>query len=295
MRDLRGLTKLSKYKSKDVSVIVCTRNAEGDIEACLNSIIANAPGEILVVDGRSTDKTCSIVGRMGLTWISDEGRGLAYARRVGVANTRLPLIMFVGPDNILPNRFLEEFIVLREMWNFDVASVSTRIQNPVNFWDRGMDFRWKCNMGKPGLVDVPGTPNLYARDIFDKANFSERDFGGADDTDLCEQLKIFNFKLGIVPLSIFEKSGWSAKSIWNRFKFYGSGDSCFYDHYKCSWSLKRKFQSITHPFRQTICYSKRAIYEGKLLEVAWLFYVMVARYYGWASYKRGEIKNYSSY
>ena len=295
MLDLRGLIKLSRNNSKDISVVVCTRNVERDIEACLNSIIANAPGEILIVDGKSTDNTCSIVEGMGIEWISDEGKGLSYARKIGVSNTTLPLIMFVGPDNILPNGFLEEFIILREIWNFDVASVATRIQNPVNFWDKGMDFRWRCNMGKPGLVDVPGSPNLYAREIFNKANFSDKDFAGADDTDLCEQMKLFNFRLGIVPLSIFEKSGWSARSIWNRFKFYGSGDSCFYDHYKWNWSFKRKVQSITHPLRQTIDYSIRAIYERRFLVVVWLFYVMLARYYGWATYERGEIKNFSSY
>jgi glycosyltransferase involved in cell wall biosynthesis len=281
--------------AKNVSVIICTRNVEQDIRSCIESIEKNHPGEILVVDGKSTDKTLDIVNALSVKNISDGGRGLAYARRVGVENTNLPFVMFIGPDNILGCDFIEKLIRLKEEWRFDVASVSTRIYEPQNFWDRGMDFRWKCNMGTPGETDVPGTPNVYDRRLFEKVHFSDKDFGGADDTDLCEQLKNYGYKLGIVPLAIFEKNGWTSRFIWNRFKFYGTGDNCFYKQYKSTWTLSRRLLSITHPLRQTISYSRLALLEKNYEAIPWLFYTMVARYYGWISYKRGETKNYSSY
>jgi glycosyltransferase involved in cell wall biosynthesis len=281
--------------TKNVSVIVCTRNVEQDIYSCIESIKKNNPGEILVVDGKSTDKTVDVVKSLSVKVITDNGRGLAYARRIGVESTNLPFVLFVGPDNILESDFIENFIRLKEEWGFDVASVSTRIYNPQSFWDKGMDFRWKCNMGLPGVTDVPGTPNIYDRLLFKKVQFSDKDFGGADDTDLCEQLKKYGFTLGIVPLTIFEKNGWTMKSIWNRFKFYGNGDNCFYNEYKSNWTMIRKFLSITHPLRQTINYSKLAIVERNYKIVPWLFFAMTARYYGWLSYKRGVVKNYSSY
>jgi len=281
--------------AKDVSVIICTRNAENDIKSCIESIKKNHPGEILIIDGESTDETLDIVKAMSIKIISDEGRGLAYARKIGVENTCGAMIMFVGPDNILEEGFIEKFIRLKEEWGFDVASVSTRIYEPQNIWDRGMDFRWICNMGTPGETDVPGTPNLYDRRLFEKVSFSDKDFGGADDTDLCEQLKKYGYKLGIVPLTIFEKNGWVRESIWNRFKFYGTGDSCFYNQYSSSWTLLRRVLSTTHPLRQTLNYARRALLERKFTVIPWLFYTMVARYYGWLSYKRGNIKNYSNY
>ena len=142
--------------SRDVSVIICTRNAEDDIHRCIASVQKNNPKEILVVDGKSTDRTLEKVKKMQVRCISDQGKGLAYARRMGVEHTSGELVMFVGPDNILSEHFIDELIFLKNEWKFDVASVSTRTKEPTNYWDKGMDFRWVCNMGTPGETDVPG-------------------------------------------------------------------------------------------------------------------------------------------
>lgn len=281
--------------SSNVSVVICTRNVEFDITDCILAIKRNHPREILVVDGMSTDRTIERVNALNVRCVSDRGRGLAYARRLGVENTSGELIMFVGPDNLLAENFIDKFVRLRKKWGFDVASVSTRTANPKTYWDRGMDFRWVCNMGTPGEIDVPGTPNIYDRKLFQIENFSDQDLAGADDTDLCERLKSHGFKLGIVPLVVYEKNGWTKQSIWNRFKFYGSGDSCFYSSYRSGWTCKRRFMSISHPLRQTIDYSKRAIREGRVSLLPWLIYTMVARYYGWMTYRRGDLQNFSNY
>jgi glycosyltransferase involved in cell wall biosynthesis len=286
----------SKTKlSSDVSVVICTRNVEADIENCIRAVIKNRPKEILVIDGRSTDKTLEILESLKIRHLSDEGQGLAHARKLGVDNTVGSMVMFVGPDNMLPENFITDLVRLRKEWGFDVASVSTRTANPKNYWDKGMDFRWLCNMGTAGETDVPGTPNLYDRTLFKAENFSSRDLGGADDTDLCERLRARGYKLGIVPLIVYEKNGWTMRKVWNRFKFYGTGDCCFYDQYRLSWTLWRRLQSLTHPLRQTLDYSKIAISKGKTDLLPWLFCAMLARYYGWLTYKRGNIKNFSDY
>ena len=287
--------KKNKYTSKDVSVVICTRNAEHDIKKCLESVLKNNPGEILIVDGNSSDNTLSIVKQMDVRFISDNGKGLSYARKIGVERTKLPLIIFCGPDNILQSNFINNFILLKSKWKFDVASACTRILNPKNFWDKGMDFRWQCNVGKPGKTDVPGTPNIYDRLIFNKVQFSAKDFGVADDTYLCEQLKKYKYKLGIVPITIYEKNNWSMTTIWNRFKFYGTGDSCFYNECKSNWTFYRKILSISHPLRQTFNYSIIAARQFKICIILWLFFSMIARYYGWISYSRDSIKSYSNY
>lgn len=272
--------------SADVSVVICTRNVVDDIGACITSIRQNHPKEILVVDGRSTDGTLDVLDAMGVRWISDEGRGLAYARRLGVENTTGELLLFVGPDNLLSENFVDDYVRLREEWGFDIAITSTRVLNPRNYWDKGMDFRWVCCAGTPGKAEVVGTPGLYERTIFSHAMFSTQDCGGADDTDFCEQLKGKGFQLGIVPLVLYEKAECTPRVIWNRFKFYGTGDNCFYARYRGGWTLRRRLKSLTHPLRQTVAYSKRALRSGNGKFIPWLLFAMAARYYGWATYKR---------
>jgi len=44
----------------DVSVVVPVRNAEGLLEDCLASIARSEPREIVIVDGRSTDRTLEL-------------------------------------------------------------------------------------------------------------------------------------------------------------------------------------------------------------------------------------------
>lgn len=44
----------------DVSVVVCTRNNKDNIEVDIQSIIDEAPGELIGVDGNSTDGTFAV-------------------------------------------------------------------------------------------------------------------------------------------------------------------------------------------------------------------------------------------
>ena len=46
-----------------ITVIVPVRNAEAMVEDCLAGIVRANPGEIIVVDGNSTDRTLEIARR----------------------------------------------------------------------------------------------------------------------------------------------------------------------------------------------------------------------------------------
>src|SRR6478672_12375107 len=54
-----------------------------DLDECLASIEAEAPREIIVVDGNSTDGTLEIARRHSATILCDGGRGLPAARMLG--------------------------------------------------------------------------------------------------------------------------------------------------------------------------------------------------------------------
>jgi glycosyltransferase involved in cell wall biosynthesis len=273
----------SQSLSQNVSVVICTKNIAGMLKSCLESIQANAPKEILVVDGLSTDNTREIAQEFGATVLSDEGKGLGWARHVGVQAAQGDWILFVGPDNVLPANFITDFVRLTNEWKFDATCVQTRVQNPKTIWDRGLDYRFKLLKGKPGPTPVVGTPSLYKAKLFKEVNFSaEQPFAG-DDTDVCEQLKRKGYKLGVVPLLVFDQNGLSFDDVWKKFRWYGRGDSTFFHQHAASWSLLRKLQSISHPLRQTLNFSAKAIRDRNLEALVWLQTTMVARYYGWIS------------
>lgn len=98
----------------DVTVVVPARNAERLLPDCLASIVGQAPGGLILVDGLSTDATVEIAGRLGAIVISDEGRGLPYARAAGARAAGTRYVALVDADVILPDgslaALLEEFL-----------------------------------------------------------------------------------------------------------------------------------------------------------------------------------------
>ena len=270
--------------SRQTSVVICVKNGEDIIKPALESVLRNNPFEVVVVDGQSTDRTVEIVRGMNIAVVSDSGRGIACARRAGVENTSGRWVMFVGPDNVLPDNFIEQFLTLKQRWGFHAASAQTRVLSPKTYWDRGMDFRYVCTNGEPGPRTIVGTPSVYDHALFNEVQFSDQDFGGADDTDVAEQLLARGYKLGVVPLLVHEQPGSTMKMMWKRFRWYGTGDYCFYHRYQGGWSFRRKLKSVFHPFRQALTSMGRAIRQGRIDLSAWLVFTMVARYKGWIEY-----------
>ena len=126
-----------------------------------------------------------------------------------------------------------------------------------------------------------GTPGLYKRKCFTKVQFSKRDMGPCDDTLFCQRLNEEGFKIGLVPIVIYDQNNSSFSSTWNRFKWYGTGDYQFYNYNKINWDLRRRISSLLHPFFQTLKYSLVSLKSFKLKCILWNFITMLARYYGW--------------
>ena len=96
---------------RDVSVVVCTKNAADLIRPCLESLSKLPVLEVVVVDAGSTDGTIEIVHEYGFTLIADKGVGLGAARNLGISITSGNLILNFGPDNTTTLQDLERSIV----------------------------------------------------------------------------------------------------------------------------------------------------------------------------------------
>jgi glycosyltransferase involved in cell wall biosynthesis len=92
----------------DVSVVVVVRNGERHLADALASLEAQtrAAGEVVLVDGQSTDRTATIARSFErVRYVRQPDLGLASARNLGIARSTLPLVAFLDHDDLwLPEK-----------------------------------------------------------------------------------------------------------------------------------------------------------------------------------------------
>ena len=89
-----------------VSVIVPAYNAEDTINECLDKIHTeskNLKSEIIVIDDKSTDKTCEIVKRFKSIKLIElkKNKGVGYVRNLGARIARNNILCYVDSDVII--------------------------------------------------------------------------------------------------------------------------------------------------------------------------------------------------
>jgi len=269
---------------KDVSVVVCTKNSEALLEDCLKAIKKETPEcELIVVDADSTDATKEIAAKYADKIVSDQRRGLSYARQLGIDTVKGSLVAFVGPDNMVPRDTMMKMV--SEMENDQkLAGVQplTIIETTKNYWEWATKKIFELWLNVTGFTDVIGTPCIFRKSIVSVIRYDLDIKGGADDTALCLKLVNAGYTLKKMNEISFEKQNLNLKTFFARWKFYGAGDHDFYKKYSPQWTLKRKMQSLLHPFKKHFFKgSLIAIKTGNILLIPALFVAVFARYYGW--------------
>lgn len=231
--------------------MVCTLNSISSIERCLKSLRAAGVGELIVVDGGSTDGTRQVAERIADRILQDDGTGLGAARNLGIANTSQAYVLNMGSDNVLPTGQLE--IMLETLVENDLAGVSaqTRIEGS-NYASRGLDA-WRAGRFRQGPATVIGTPTLFRGELLRAYPYDPvRRF--SDDSELCERwADQFGAQFAISSAYVLEvgKTSWS--EIFVRCRMYGiSDDEVFRKGKESGWALGRQARSLLHPLRSDL-------------------------------------------
>jgi len=105
-----------------LDIVVCTKNNEATIRESLQRILAyGAPARLIVVDGKSTDRTIQIASSMGALICTDEGKGLGHARNMALKLVETPIFGFVDADAFIPQNWTD---LLKHMTDPAVAAAS---------------------------------------------------------------------------------------------------------------------------------------------------------------------------
>ncbi|SFP13124.1 Glycosyl transferase family 2 [Geodermatophilus dictyosporus] len=184
----------------DVSVVVPVRNAESLIEDCLASIRRANPREIIVVDGLSSDRTVEIARRHGATVLSDEGRGLPVARRMGAEAASSRLVALVDVDVRLGEGDLERLLTEFREEGYTALQAGLHSVSGSGYWGRALANHHRTGRSKNWFGVVA---TVFDRDTLLTHGFDDRFLSG-EDVDLRWRLQRAGARIGVSRRTVVE-------------------------------------------------------------------------------------------
>jgi len=102
----------------DVGVVVRTLNSSRYVAASIESVLSQSapPGEVVVIDGGSTDGTLGVLASFGdqVRVVRQRRSGLAGAAQDGVDAVTLPIVAFQDSDDLWPRERLRDMLCALE-------------------------------------------------------------------------------------------------------------------------------------------------------------------------------------
>lgn len=208
---------------KKVSVHIVTFNSEGDIQECLNAVIAQTypVQQIVVVDNHSSDRTLEKVFSMEaalqdklIVIPNEENTGFAPGHNQAIAATDSEYVLVLNPDVTLDPRYIEILVDYLEL-HPEVGSATGKLllkSNPEVVDSTGLVMNKACRAfdrgagesaslwSDSGLVfGVSGAAAFYSRkmieDISIDGEFFDSDFFAyKEDVDVAWRAQILGWK-----------------------------------------------------------------------------------------------------
>ena len=114
-------------KTSDISIIIPTLNEEHNIGAIADTLPGKA-GEIIIVDGGSTDRTVLLARKRGLR-VEESTVGRAAQLNHGAVCAGGPVLLFLHADTRLPENFAAALLRTLEMRDVIVGAFSLAIRD----------------------------------------------------------------------------------------------------------------------------------------------------------------------
>ncbi len=252
---------------RDVSVVICARNAEETLKQCLESVKSQNPQEIVVIDGDSTDGTFEITSNYTDRIFSDERKGLAYARQLGAEKAKGNYVAYVDSDVIVPPDCLETAI--KELKQEGYAGIHAQIvsMDSSNYWEEAHDRHTRMNFNKVGDREWIGAiVAVFERETILKYRFDPFFLGAAEDLDFSRSLRKHGFRLGISSAYAYHQHRATCKDFVKQRSWYGRGNARYFWKHK---SVRMLLNSpLLIPYGIFVCLKQRSLY---LLPFYWVW------------------------
>jgi glycosyltransferase involved in cell wall biosynthesis len=185
---------------ESLTVVVPVRNAEEIIGPCLESIVAARPREVIVVDGKSTDRTREIAASYPVSILSDEGRGLPAARRIGAEMAGTPLVALIDADVVLPPGSLERLVDEFASDGYTALQAGLHSVSGPGYWGRALAWHHRTGRSRRWFGVVA---TVFERESLLRHGFDDRFLSG-EDIDLRWRLRRAGAKIGVSSRVVVE-------------------------------------------------------------------------------------------
>jgi len=176
-----------------VTAVVPARNAEALLPACLDSLRESGVARIVVVDGRSSDGSREVAERYGATVVSDEGRGLPWARALGVATATTPLVLLVDADVVFPEGALDRLLAEYDAGGYAALQAGLESVSGPGYWGRALAYHHRTGRSRHwfGLVAT-----LCDREEIRRLGFDDA-FRSGEDIELRWRMRDAGLHIGV--------------------------------------------------------------------------------------------------
>ncbi|MEM0196191.1 MAG: glycosyltransferase family 2 protein [Sulfolobales archaeon] len=190
---------------KEVTVLIPTFMEEEAIGLVLSELKSEGYTNILVVDGRSTDRTVEIAKSMGVEVTYQDGRGKADAIKTGLRYVRTPYVVVMDGDYTYDPKDIEK--LLESMDEYDeVIGVRDRVNIPrVNRFGN-LVITWLFNLlFGTKLRDVCSGMYLLRTDVAREVGFESRGF--SVEVEIAAHVASTGGRIGEVEISYRKRIG----------------------------------------------------------------------------------------
>ena len=275
-----------------LSVVVCVRNEEHRLRECLETVYLNAPDEVIVVDGGSTDATLEVAREFpGIVIVESPNSTLPRDRQRGIDVARHDLVAMVDADHRLLAGDLRSLLGDMDEFGFDIVQSGLISFENKGFWDRAEEEAWELTQNIPGRRTMVGSaPAIFHRRVFQFARFDDHITSTIEDTDFAYRLSKFpalRFGVGRTKIRQFHFADLS--TFVKKFQWYGMGDGEF-----CRKNPERAASMVFHLLvRYPFLHSIKALRARRFRAAPFFVLQGALRFFGLLRYFSGVGRRYN--
>lgn len=234
--------------TKDISIVICTKNSERVLEKVLESCLENNPLEIIIVDHNSTDGTLDLAKRFGVKVLTED-RGLGYARQMGAKEARGEFVAYVDSDIILPPNTMQTLV--KEMIENEYVGISAKVISLTNntYWEWAEGQAIGLEYNNEGDADLIGTlATAYRKEVVLSFGFDPFFVGAGEDIDFAYRLRKAGNRLGVSSATVYHDYPATLRGLMKKRYWWGKGDARFFWRHRDLRAFILPFFVIPHAF-----------------------------------------------
>lgn len=177
----------------EVTAVVPVRNAADLLPGCLRSLARNGVDKVVVVDGLSSDGSREIAVEHGARVLSDEGKGLPWARTAGVNAASTRWVLLVDADVVFPSGAVEALFTEFLVGRYAALQAGLESVGGPGYWGRALARHHRTGRSRYwfGLVAT-----AFERDTMVDVGFDDQ-FRSGEDIELRWRLANAGMRAGV--------------------------------------------------------------------------------------------------